>query len=108
MCQWCGVSFVRQSARGPEPAFCSPAHRQAAHRARRKSEQAIAGLDYARLARQATASLDYARLARQATASLDYARLARQATASLDTARLAEQAATNLRLTGQATAGLDT
>ncbi len=34
VCEWCGAEFQRPSHRGPTPKYCSPGHRQAAHRAR--------------------------------------------------------------------------
>ena len=33
-CEWCGTEFARSSSRGPEPRYCSHAHRQRAHEAR--------------------------------------------------------------------------
>lgn len=34
-CEWCGQKFARPHQRGPAPKFCSNAHRQRAHEARR-------------------------------------------------------------------------
>jgi len=39
VCEWCGAPIVRTGARGPAPRYCKPAHRQAAHRARKAAEQ---------------------------------------------------------------------
>ena len=40
-CEWCGAPFQRPHLRGPAPRFCSHAHRQRAHEARRASEVAV-------------------------------------------------------------------
>ena len=34
-CDWCNEAFERPHERGPSPKFCSDAHRQAAHRAKK-------------------------------------------------------------------------
>ena len=41
-CEWCGEQFERPSDRGPEPLYCSAAHRQAAFRHRRSRAVALA------------------------------------------------------------------
>ena len=42
-CEWCAAAFERPSRRGPAPKFCGDAHRQAAHRARRRSDSRSPG-----------------------------------------------------------------
>lgn len=42
-CEWCAVAFERPARRGPAPKFCGDAHRQAAHRARRRSDAPTPG-----------------------------------------------------------------
>ena len=38
-CEWCDAPIERTGSRGPTPRYCKPAHRQAAHRARKEAEQ---------------------------------------------------------------------
>ena len=33
-CAWCGRAFIKPNARGPDPRYCSRAHRQRAHEGR--------------------------------------------------------------------------
>lgn len=37
-CEWCGKRFTKPNSRGPNPKFCSNAHRQAAFAATRDIE----------------------------------------------------------------------
>lgn len=39
LCDWCGEQFTRPHMRGPEPKYCSAAHRQAAHRHRQATPE---------------------------------------------------------------------
>jgi hypothetical protein len=44
VCQWCGETFTRPHAKGPTPKYCSPAHRQQAHRARKRA-RSVTGVE---------------------------------------------------------------
>lgn len=44
-CEWCSTEFERTSNQGRKPRYCSPAHRQEAYQARRRSQAAGAATD---------------------------------------------------------------